>query len=108
MISKIFFVKKRVGLEYSYSKSHQSGEYFPFKTWVIMFRGWLIFSLKWFKPLKTRIKNFNKLKFNLKLNPSSTTLTNFQKLNYSTRFKVMLTLLLRRVSVNYAMSIVFN
>lgn len=94
---RFFFIKKRVGLEYSYTKRHQSGEYFPFKTWVIIFRGWVVFSIKWFKPFKARMRNFNKSRFNFTTSPSSTTLTHFSKVNYNNRFKVLMLLVLRNI-----------
>ena len=59
-----------------YTQRNDSGEYFPMRCWVLKYGGWIILSLKFFKPLK--IKNSNQASIRRKTSLSSVT----SNLNY--------------------------
>jgi len=51
---RFFYTNDDLFIEHSYFIRNHSGEYFPFRLWIIKFSGWVIFSLQWFKPVKKR------------------------------------------------------
>jgi hypothetical protein len=56
---RFFYTNDALGIEHSYLIRNKTAEYFPMRTWVLRYGGWLIFSVQWFKPLK--IKSNKKL-----------------------------------------------
>lgn len=49
---RFFYTNDILGIEHSYLIRNKTAEYFPMRTWVLRYGGWLIFSVQWFKPLK--------------------------------------------------------
>lgn len=62
---RFFYTNDTLGIEHSYLIRNKTPEYFPMRTWVFKYAGWVIFSVQWFKPLKV------KSKFNLNSRTSS-------------------------------------
>lgn len=54
---RFFYTNDILGIEHSYLIRNRTAEYFPMRTWVLRYSGWLIFSVQWFKPLKTKQKS---------------------------------------------------
>jgi len=53
---RFFYTNDNLGIEHSYLIRNKTPEYFPMRTWVLKYAGWVIFSVQWFKPLKSRYK----------------------------------------------------
>ena len=51
---RFFYTNDALGIEHSYLIRNKTTEHFPMRTWVLRYGGWLIFSVQWFKPLKTK------------------------------------------------------
>jgi hypothetical protein len=51
---RFFYTNDNLGIEHSYLIRNRTPEYFPMRTWVLKYAGWVIFSIQWFKPLKFR------------------------------------------------------
>lgn len=51
---RFFYTNDALGIEHSYLIRNKTAEYFPMRTWILRYGGWLIFSVQWFKPLKTK------------------------------------------------------
>ena len=51
---RFFYTNDTLGIEHSYLIRNKTPEYFPMRTWVLKYAGWIIFSIQWFKPLKTK------------------------------------------------------
>ena len=51
---RFFYTNDTLGIEHSYLIRNKTPEYFPMRTWVFRFGGWIIFSVQWFKPLKVK------------------------------------------------------
>ena len=45
-----------VGIEHSYLIRYTTGEYFPLRTWYLRYNNWVIISIQWFKPDKSKAK----------------------------------------------------
>lgn len=43
-----------VGIEHSYLIRYTTGEYFPLRTWYLKYNNWVIISVQWFKPNKSK------------------------------------------------------
>ena len=53
---RFFYTNDVLGIEHSYLIRNKTPEYFPMRTWVFKYAGWVIFSVQWFKPLKVKAK----------------------------------------------------
>ena len=53
---RFFYTNDVVGIEHSYFLRNFSGDYFPFKVWLMRYCGWLVVSIHWFKPVKWRLR----------------------------------------------------
>ena len=53
---RFFYTNETLGIEHSYLIRNKTPEYFPMRTWVLKYAGWVIFSVQWFKPLKLKYK----------------------------------------------------
>lgn len=53
---RFFYTNDTLGIEHSYLIRNKTPEYFPMRTWVLKYSGWVIFSVQWFKPLKFKYK----------------------------------------------------
>jgi hypothetical protein len=51
---RFFYTNDTLGIEHSYLIRNKTPEYFPMRTWVFKYAGWVIFSVQWFKPLKVK------------------------------------------------------
>ena len=51
---RFFYTNDALGIEHSYLIRNKTPEYFPMRTWVLKYAGWVIFSVQWFKPLKVK------------------------------------------------------
>lgn len=51
---RFFYTNDVLGIEHSYLVRNRTPEYFPMRTWVLKYAGWIIFSIQWFKPLKIK------------------------------------------------------
>ena len=49
-----YYSNNIVGIEHSYLIRHNTQEYFPLRTWFMRFNNWVIISVQWFKPNKTK------------------------------------------------------
>jgi len=54
---RFFYTNDTLGIEHSYLIRNKTPEYFPMRTWVFKYAGWVIFSVQWFKPLKFKSKS---------------------------------------------------
>lgn len=53
---RFFYTNDALGIEHSYLIRNKTPEYFPMRTWVLKYSGWVIFSVQWFKPMKLKYK----------------------------------------------------
>jgi hypothetical protein len=51
---RFFYTNDNLSIEHTYLIRNRTGEYFPMRTWVMKYGGWVIICVNWFKPLKTR------------------------------------------------------
>ena len=51
-----YYSNNVVGIEHSYLIRYTTGEYFPLRTWYLRYKSWLIISIQWFKPDKSKKK----------------------------------------------------
>ena len=49
-----YYSNNVVGIEHSYLIRYTTGEYFPLRTWCLRYNNWLIISIQWFKPDKSK------------------------------------------------------
>lgn len=54
---KYYFFHKILSIEHSYFIRLSTPEYFPLKLYLIRFKGWVVVSVQWFKPLKKTLDN---------------------------------------------------
>ena len=54
---RFFYTNDILGIEHSYLIRNRTPEYFPMRMWVMKYGGWVLFSVQWFKPLKTKSRN---------------------------------------------------
>jgi len=54
---KYYFTNSLLGIEHSYFLRYKTGEYFPFRMWVIKYNKWIIINFNCFKPVKTKKKS---------------------------------------------------
>lgn len=54
---RYFYTNDTLSIEHSYLIRNKTPEFFPMRTWVMKYAGWVIFSVQWFKPLKIKPKN---------------------------------------------------
>jgi hypothetical protein len=50
-----YYSHSNLSIEHSYLIRHKTVEYFPMRTWVLKYSGWIIFSVQWFKPVKKKV-----------------------------------------------------
>lgn len=53
---RFFYTNDVLSIEHSYLIRNKTAEYFPMRTWILRYGGWLVFSVQWFKPLKIKTK----------------------------------------------------
>jgi hypothetical protein len=53
---RYFYAHSVLSIEHNYLLRHKTQEYFPMRTWVLKYHNWVIFSIQWFKPVKTKQK----------------------------------------------------
>jgi len=53
---RYFYAHSVLSIEHNYLLRHKTQEYFPMRTWVLKYNNWVIFSVQWFKPVKTKQK----------------------------------------------------
>jgi len=56
---RFFYTNDVLNIEHSYLLRNRTGEYFPLRLWLLKHNNWVILSVKWFKPQKTKnLSNF--------------------------------------------------
>lgn len=93
---KMFYRNARVKFEYSYVIRRHSGEYFPFKLWVLRFSGWFIFLKSSFKPMKFKVRKLRRSNF--RLSKIASNLKGFSKVQNFSRVKLTIYMYLKFVS----------
>lgn len=53
---RYFYTNDTLSIEHSYLIRNKTPEFFPMRTWIMKYAGWVIFSVQWFKPLKIKPK----------------------------------------------------
>lgn len=86
-----------LGIEHSFSKRNDSGEYFPMRCWILKYNNWIILSLKFFKPLK--IKNSNHVSRRRKTSVSSAT-SDFNYISSSKRLTLIYSYAIKQLRLN--------
>jgi len=51
-----YYSNNIVGIEHSYLIRYTTGEYFPLRTWYLRYNNWVVISIQWFKPDKSKKK----------------------------------------------------
>jgi hypothetical protein len=59
---RFFFSNYTLGIEHSYFLRYHSGEYFPFRFWLMRHSGWIIVCFNCFKPVKIKPNKKNFIK----------------------------------------------
>jgi hypothetical protein len=54
---RYFYTHSTLSIEHNYLLRNSTQEYFPMRTWVLQYHNWLVFSIQWFKPAKTKHDN---------------------------------------------------
>lgn len=49
-----YYSNNTVGIEHSYLIRYTTQEYFPLRLWMLKYNNWLVISMQWFKPDKTK------------------------------------------------------
>ena len=49
-----FYTNRILSIEHTFSLRIPTNEYFPMRIWLFKFQGWVILSVKWFKPWKMK------------------------------------------------------
>lgn len=49
---RFFYVNDSVDIEHTYLLRNSTAEYFPMRTWILKYSGWVVISVQWFKPHK--------------------------------------------------------
>ena len=52
---RFFYTNDTLAIEHSYLIRHKTPEYFPMRMWTFRYDNWVIISIHWFKPLKTKL-----------------------------------------------------
>lgn len=50
-----YYSNNVVGIEHSFLIRYTTGEYFPLRTWCLRYNNWLMISIQWFKPNKSKV-----------------------------------------------------
>lgn len=53
---RFFYTHSILSIEHNYLLRNKTQEYFPMRTWVLKYLNWVVFSVQWFKPAKTKQK----------------------------------------------------
>ena len=83
---RFFYTNQALDIDHSYLLRNKTGEYFPMKFWLFRYSGWVIFSVKWFKPFKVSKKTrfFSKTHLNVssifEVSKTHNNLTNLKRL----------------------------
>lgn len=94
---RYFYSNDIVGVEHSYFIRNHTGEYFPFRVWVMRYGGWIILVVTWFKPRKRSIQRF--IWNNIQYRPGGTFyLGELKSTRGSSRLKLLLFFFLKRLS----------
>jgi len=95
---RFFYTNDVLSIEHSYLVRNKTPEYFPLRTWVFKYSGWVIFSVQWFKPLKIKPVRRNR-------SSGSSTVSGIAKAGSTVallrRVKLLLLFTLRSVNDNY-------
>jgi len=98
---RYFYTHNTLSIEHNYLLRNQTQEFFPMKTWALKYHNWIIFSIQWFKPAKTKKNYFSqrsvsfigsiheKQKQKKLLNRSKIILTYILKLTYQKQIKYL-------------------
>lgn len=99
---KFFFSNTVLGIEHSYFLRYRTGEYFPFRIWIIKYANWIIINFNCYKPIKKKLKS----KISIKKEYSSINPTLFQSNSKSqlVRYKLLSIFFKRylKTSCNYS------
>jgi hypothetical protein len=49
-----FFTNQTLSIEHTYMTRNEAAEFFPMRTWIMRFDRWLVISVQWYKPAKTK------------------------------------------------------
>lgn len=96
-LRRYFYENDIVGVEHSFFLRNHSGEYFPFRLWLFRFYGWLIISVSWFKPRKTKRKKLFKNDKKYRQVSSFSFLKNSIQRNILLRSKILLFFFLKKI-----------
>jgi hypothetical protein len=53
---RFFYSHSILGIDHNYLVRHTTNEYFPMRTWIFRYMGWILFSYQWYKPVKQKKK----------------------------------------------------
>jgi hypothetical protein len=68
---KFFFSNDVLNIEHSYFLRYKTGEYFPFRIWIIKYSNWIILNFTCYKPIKNKIRSKMSIKKELSsVNPA--------------------------------------
>lgn len=71
---RFFFSNDILNIEHSYFMRYKTGEYFPFRVWIIKYSNWIVLNFSCYKPVKGKNKNKIGLKKELSsINPALAT-----------------------------------
>jgi len=96
---RFFYTNDTLAIEHSYLIRHATPEYFPMRIWVFKYVGWVIISVQWFKPLKTKESRTTGGRSNLYVGGLATSSPDRRLLN---RLKLVTLLLLQRSKNKYS------
>jgi len=51
---RFFYTNDNLSIEHTYLIRKRTGEYFPMRTWIMKYGGWIVICVHWFKPLKIK------------------------------------------------------
>ena len=51
---RVFYTNSTLGIEHSYQIRLTTSQYFPMKTWIMDYNGWLVVQTAWFKPMVSK------------------------------------------------------
>jgi hypothetical protein len=63
---RFFYSNDVVDIEHSFLLRNHSGEYFPMRMWIFRYLNWIILSVQWFKPIKSKKRPKSTLESKLK------------------------------------------
>jgi len=58
---RYFYVNLTLSIDHNYRIRIKTDEYFPMRLWIFRYSGWIIFSIKWYKPLKKKNNNLTSI-----------------------------------------------